>query len=557
MKRPRKSKQPHTLRRLFGLLLLFTLLISASVFGMRWVNRDQYACVAFHGQIADVNTQRVMTDTRIAYTTLTFHNDSVSPDRKYIVRINAGKSAEILKSDGTKIHHLDIPNNAEGNLWLYFRGWSADSQYFAIELGSNPPATYIWRVTDLKMVTLDSTANDPLRWLPQGHEYAYINGRLFVSSPDGTVTKRFATPKDYQVYRWSPTGQYIALISTEDVTSVNDFRYRFAIVNLNNGHTYLAIGDYGIVGEDGNSPPQVAEWSADGRSWIYLQQHGDATHIDSTVMSLDAETGVHSTLTHDNIEQTVALSPSGEYVAVRATRNDKKALNIINVNTGRQTTLYTNADVFIGEPSWSPDSRYVAAAYGIGREVPYQRTWIVWANADGTNRHEVETGIISVRQYQWLNDTWLAYNVSRPDYAYDDGFGVQVADLKTGKTYILVSGLTDGALGNFWDGGGVYLSPDGHTFTVQRGPTVNQSARTLSLVQLNGQRTVDYHAARMSIPAWSPDGTRLAFIMQNNFDPTGEEFWLKIVTAQGEEVWSYSRAGFDGSNNEVRWTQCN
>jgi len=192
-----------------------------------------------------------------------------------------------------------------------------------------------------------------------------------------------------------------------------------------------------------------------------------------------------------------AWSPGGRYVAfVRTPRNQgEKPISRIFLATARGriirnlTRALSRTRAFKVRPSWSPDGRRIAFEVNWPGYVGYSVVYIV----DRKGTHLTRTAIFG-EDPQWAPDgkTILVTNeVGYPTYT-----NVSSADLSSGDETLLLEGAREPA-----------LSRDGKQIAFIRGLElwIANSDGT------NARPLVRSSTTLLGNPAWSPDGTRIAF----------------------------------------------
>src|SRR5579859_7807257 len=203
---------------------------------------------------------------------------------------------------------------------------------------------------------------------PDKHRTAAIeNDHLLIADQAGRVVEQMPVSHGDALLSWSPQGDYLALIRAED-------RYYFDVVNLKTLAVYSASAD--LIND---TPPELAQWSSDGHSWLFVQQLGARYWEDArTVMKLDADTGIVSALSDNDLSRSVILSPKGRYVAVvRQIPEGDQIVEVIDTDTGSGKMLVNpvpsgtkmqgnniDSNVYL-DPHWTPDGQYVTVAWAV------------------------------------------------------------------------------------------------------------------------------------------------------------------------------------------------
>jgi len=155
-------------------------------------------------------------------------------------------------------------------------------------------------------------------------------------------------------------------------------------------------------------------------------------------------------------------------------------------------------------PSWSPDGRKIAyVSDKTGHSVIYMM------NPDGTGEER-----LSDDRHEYIHPTWSPDNGSIL-YCSDDDLKppaknpseIYLLDIKTRKVTTLISGGT-----NTYPS----LSPDGRKIVFRRMLGEMNSEVFVAAADGSGAQNLTNHPAFDGWPAWSPDGTRIAFASNRN-----------------------------------------
>jgi dipeptidyl aminopeptidase/acylaminoacyl peptidase len=163
-------------------------------------------------------------------------------------------------------------------------------------------------------------------------------------------------------------------------------------------------------------------------------------------------------------------------------------------------------------PRWSPDGKRIA----LQREDPHLHAAIVVGNADGSRETDAVRRITSDGSFSWSPDGNVLYYVQaeiRGGFSlYQD---LYAHDLRKGKGRRLTSGLRVGEPD---------MSPDGNAIAAvlshrgsQRLSILRRSAGDSAREEWVPSDNVSVEPmARVSGPRWSPDGTRIAYVVAAN-----------------------------------------
>jgi Tol biopolymer transport system component len=278
-----------------------------------------------------------------------------------------------------------------------------------------------------------------------------------------------------------------------------------------------------VAGSAGAAPGQVGQLQPvignDSPSWS-----PDGTRIaytsfrhglgDIYVIGADGR-GERRLTTHPAHDDQAAWSPDGTRIAFVSNRNGNPELYVMNADgTGQRRVLVSPGREYY--PTWSPDGARIAFQSDLsGRP----NVWAV--NLDGSS-------LVRLTPDDFLNQ--------RPSWSRQGN--IAFASNRQGGSKIFVMDPDGGNVRRF-DVSAPHLSqqegawsPDGTrmAFVAQRDPPVGNTELYIATPDGNFQRVTTYWGRDVS-PSWSPDGTRLA--------------WTRGPSAFRAEVWTVNA---DGSN---------
>ncbi len=337
-------------------------------------------------------------------------------------------------------------------------------------------------------------------WSPDGTSIAFVDNRAGVSvmDLDGGGRRRLATGA-HPV--WSPDGVSIAFLAGNTVRIV-----------AADGRNERRVAPGIVVGGVITSGPA---WSPDSRRLTFSGGPPDANNLatESEVWVADVDSGGAVRLTEGGgAKRTPAWSPDGRRLVFvhEPPQGGRAELYLVGADGSGLTALTHNEpQMYDVAPAWSPDGMRIA--FGRGRGPLGAQAFVV--NADGTGVRQVtrESPLAQFPEYEgprWLTDgRTLIYATWLPDNDYDlftanpDGSGVRR--------------LTDNAVQDTepsW-------SPDGSRIAFVRrhisGPPGRSNLNEeIYVVRADGSgpHRLTRHAGEDTSPAWSPDGSSIAFV---------------------------------------------
>ena len=190
-------------------------------------------------------------------------------------------------------------------------------------------------------------------------------------------------------------------------------------------------------------------------------------------------------------------SPDASRIAFSSHRDGpaREEIYVMNPDGSGQRRLTDSGrdSLFNFEPVWSPDGKTIAYVQDANLS---DSLWLM--NADGSNQRQLANVGAIVRRLQWSPDsTRLLYQVDNAPPTR-----VEIVDTRSGvRRSITPAGRTD-----FYP----VWSPDGRSIAVTSNPFASTSQIDVVDAANGTRRAVS--SAQATEPAWSPDGTKLAFI---------------------------------------------
>ncbi len=253
-------------------------------------------------------------------------------------------------------------------------------------------------------------------------------------------------------------------------------------------------------------------------------------------------------LTNTGHESLPAWSPDGRKIAFVSGRTGLPRIWVMNADGSGQVALDSTVAGSVGRPTWSPDGKLIAYdSHGTPDGLYATLTQIYVVGADGSNRRQLTPGNTGYEYWEpaWSPDgSTIAFSRSYGVGVYAqrhvwlmnaDGSNPRqltslapdpVAEVRTGESAPAWS--PDGSRLAFvygiWSGG-----PVGGTIYVMGADGFNPTPVTTQPLSETGYQY---------LPAWSPDGRRLAFQSEG----PGQTAMVKIINADGTGLTVFSNA---------------
>ncbi|HYR51213.1 MAG TPA: S9 family peptidase [Candidatus Dormibacteraeota bacterium] len=230
-----------------------------------------------------------------------------------------------------------------------------------------------------------------------------------------------------------------------------------------------------------------------------------------------------------------AWSPDGRTIAFVSDRRDKKQQIYKLSLEGGEAERLTDLDGRIGGLAWSPDGSKISFCY---RATDPPETGHLPGSAPAKQAAEAKAEKKDRKPPTFMHITRLHYKEDGQGFLPKSRFHVHVLDVASGEVRALTSGE--------WDHGAAAWSPDGTwlVFPANRLPDADYHATVSDLWLLpaaGGEpRNLTPQPGAAFAPAWSPDGSQIAFL--GNEDE-GDAWGVKNI-----HVWTVPAQGGPARN---------
>jgi Tol biopolymer transport system component len=443
-----------------------------------------------------------------------------SPDRGWIAfeadASGLGRAIVLMRPDGSGRRALVAGEHAS---------WSPDSRSLAFEDLRGRIS-----VVDVDTAAVRALAEGHLpAWSPDGGHIAFVRGpRLHVVEADGGEVRQLAAGMVLSGVRarpvsWSPDGLRLAFAGGEDDGNGFPRTSEIHVVRVTDGvSTQLTRG---------GGPKTDPRFAPDGRMIVFSENDRAAPKTELVLVQADG--GGRRRLTRGtrfSYDQSAAWSPDGNWTAFTRGRAETFATDVLAVRrdgTGLRRLTQPRSGISAYEsPEWLSDNRTVVFA----RSSSDRDHDLYTADPSGGGLRKLTDNVLADRDPAWSPDgsqivfvRALVTGGSRPHDNYE--LFVMRAN-GTGVRRLTRHRLED--LAPAW-------SPDGSRIAFvrrvdRRGLTALYTIRPDG----TGQRRLTTRPGGFhSDPAWSPEGRRIAFTAGNGLSDGGK---LYLIDADGSRL---------------------
>lgn len=298
-----------------------------------------------------------------------------------------------------------------------------------------------------------------------------------IMNADGSGQTELTTADDKRVFSWSPDEKKILFEKNGDATL-----------------TYLANAD-GTA--EVALPFRSGNWSADSKMITYRAQVGERNY---DIFTYSIETGeIRNITNHESFDADPSFSPDGKSILFGSARDGNAEIYSVDIDGGnlRRLTFHPGVD---SHAAYSPDGTQIL--FTSDRENENSDVYVMRADGTGTP--------VKITHFDKSNET------AGPGGWSPDGTQIAFFSDRNGKDDIyVVSAETIRPTLVYGDAthnlGTLALSPDGNRIAFSR--ELTDKSGELRLFNLETGRVTLVRKTELAYvhPAWSPDGSKLAF----------------------------------------------
>jgi len=279
------------------------------------------------------------------------------------------------------------------------------------------------------------------------------------------------------------------------------------------------------------------KWSPD-KSKIAFVSYPDKYNPEIYVM--DADGSNQTRLTHSGNNYSPAWSPDGSKIAFISQHEDSYDdaynIHVVDANGNNQKRLTESRYDYT--PAWSPDGSKIAFA---SRRNGYREIYVM--NSDGSNETRLTHSIYDKYKPKWSPDgSKIAFTSEYDNYYEHNGYYYY-----TREVYIMdADGSNQTRLAESQYAYNPAWSPDGSkiAFTSQ-----SDGYYKIYIMDADGSNQTRLTKSRYHYaPIWSPDGSKIAFISGHNYDDCYVCREIHVIGADGRnEIRLTNNFMFEGS----------
>ena len=394
--------------------------------------------------------------------------------------------------------------------------------------------------TRLRRITNDSFVEAEPTWSPDGSELAFTSFReaqrdIFVINADGTRLRRITNDElKEKGLAWSPEGSELAFLAYRDVRSSGNPAHIYTVDFDGSNHTQ-------VTDEPGyHSEPT---WSPDG-SQIAFISGGDDRGLSVSVLNLY---GNETTLLYPSIHneeygalssvESPAWSPDGNTIAFAAKpwngglRPDLE-LYMINVDGSglKRLTYRAGNDT---DPTWSPDGSKLAFESHRPGNRRYYHTPDIYVMVDFNPSQlpltdNAYTDLVPVWSPDGTRIAYVSARISWGSSTLDQDFDIYVRNADgSGTRQLTANDHADSRPA--W-------SPDGTRIAYVSDYDGDEDLYTIN-TDSTGVKRLTNNGHPDSRPMWSPDGTRIAYVSLHN----GRHTDIFVMNTDGSDIVQLTR----------------
>jgi dipeptidyl aminopeptidase/acylaminoacyl peptidase len=198
--------------------------------------------------------------------------------------------------------------------------------------------------------------------------------------PSRVTTDRPAVPYwDDEIPSWSPDGNWLAFTMHDHV------------------HIAPRRGGLPVKISDFTTAASSPRWMPDSIGLIITVERNNCDQLVLTDRDGSWPRGLTTDVGGDHWDP--HSSPDGKYIVYNLRRYDdlnRLDINLIEISTGRQVTLYGKPSTRATTPKWSPDGRKISF---ISQESGWGELYLI--GSDGQGLRQITKGSIDIVQYEW------------------------------------------------------------------------------------------------------------------------------------------------------------
>jgi len=433
--------------------------------------------------------------------------------------------------------------------------WSPDGRQIAFWSNRDGKVEIYVMDTDgsnVKRIT-DNLADDyGPRWSPDSRKILFDSERdgnkeVYVMDADGGNQTRLTRNSAHDsATSWSPDGSQIAFASNRD--NVNTYNFDIYVMNADGSNVRRIVDDLEFDAEP--------KWSPDGKKILFVT--GRNGNFDVYQANVDGTGQRNLTSDYDKQDGAAAWSLDGNNIAFVRTIQGKEQIFVMNAD-GNNVTRVTNNSSNNGQPAWSPDGSKLV--FSTDREGNFE---IFVMSVEGELNQLTDAPADDLYP-DWSPDgSKIAFSSNRAGMQHiyvmnaDGSMTTQITNAKAedtepawsrdgkrivytraieGNTEIYVVNTDGTSEQRLTHDTAIDMSPswstDGRIFF-----TSNRSGRReIYVMGADGSNVTRFTTIGATSSAWSPDGSKVAFISLNlEIGETQHPLQVFVADADGNNI---------------------